>query len=71
MKRHRGEQLLGLRQEARLTQIELAKKVGTTGSAISRYENFACNRYELNTIHKIVKACGGKMRLVFEKSQDA
>lgn len=65
-----GEQLLGLRQEAHLTQAELAKKAGTTGSAISRYENFTYNRYELKTIHKIVNACGGKLRLVFERPQN-
>lgn len=66
-----GEQLLELRREAHLTQAELAQKAGTTGSAISRYENSAYNRYELQTIQKIVKACGGTLRLIFEKPQNA
>ena len=61
-----GEQLFSLRQNAKLTQEQLALRVGTTGSAISRYENAAYNRYELQTLRKIVEACGGHLRLVFE-----
>ena len=61
-----GEQLLQLRQEAHLTQAQLASRVGTTGSAISRYENASYNRYELQTLRKIVEACGGHMRIIFE-----
>lgn len=61
-----GEELLQLRLQADLTQSELAKKVGTTGSAISRYENATYDRYELRTIKQIVKACGGKLKLIFE-----
>lgn len=34
-----GEQLSRLRQEAGLTQAQVAKRTGTTASAISRYEN--------------------------------
>ena len=61
-----GEQLLQLRSEAHLTQAELAKRVGTTGSAISRYENASYDRYELQTLRKLVEACGGHMKIVFE-----
>lgn len=65
-----GEQLLNLRHEARLTQEELAQKVGTTGSAISRYENATYDRYELQTLRKIVEACGGHIRIIFESSSE-
>ena len=56
-----GEQLSRLRQEARLTQAQVAQRVGTTASAISRYENADYDRYELRTLRKIVRACGGRL----------
>ncbi len=56
-----GEQLSRLRQEAGLTQAQLAKRIGSTASAISRYENAEYDRYELRTIQKIVRACGGHL----------
>jgi predicted transcriptional regulator len=56
-----GEQLAALRQKANMTQAAVAKKVGTTASAISRYENAEYDRYELQTLRKIVEACGGKL----------
>ncbi len=58
-----GEQLLRLRIEAGMTQAEVAKKVGTTASAISRYENAEYDRYELQTLRKIVEACGGSLHI--------
>ena len=61
-----GEQLIRIRLAANLTQAELAKKVGTTASAISRYENAEYDRYELRTLHRIVEACGGRLRLKME-----
>lgn len=69
-----GEQLLKMRQSAGLTQAALAKKVGTTASAISRYENAEYDRYELKTLKKITLACGGKFKLILEpvsKSDEA
>lgn len=59
-----AEQLVKVRLEANLTQAELAKRVGTTASAISRYENADYDRYEINTIRKIVEACGGKLQII-------
>ena len=61
-----GERLAELRIRAGLTQAALARKVGTTASAISRYENAEYDRYELQTLRKIVVACGGMLRLVME-----
>jgi len=58
-----AEQLLQLRQQAGLTQAEVAMRVGTTASAISRYENADYDKYEINTIKKIVVACGGKLEI--------
>jgi len=61
-----GEQLSRLRQEAGLTQAQVAKRIGTTASAISRYENAEYDRYELRTLHKIVRACGGRLEISVE-----
>jgi DNA-binding XRE family transcriptional regulator len=58
-----GEQLAALRSNANLTQAQVAKKVGTTASAISRYENAEYDRYELQTLRRIVEACGGKINI--------
>ena len=61
-----GEQLVRLRLQSNLTQAQVAKRVGTTASAISRYENAEYDRYEIQTLHKIVEACGGHLKLVME-----
>ena len=58
-----AEQLVKARLNAGLTQAELAKKIGSTASAISRYENSNYDRYEINTIRKIAEACGGKLQV--------
>lgn len=61
-----GEQLARLRKYAHLTQSAVAEKVGTTTSAISRYESADYDRYELRTLQKIVSACGGIMHIVMQ-----
>ena len=63
-----GEQLLKLRLQADMTQAAVAKKVGTTASAISRYENAEYDRYELRTLRKIVEACGGTLHVTVDGS---
>lgn len=62
-----GEQLLRLRLRAKMTQAQVARKVGTTASAISRYENAEYDRYELQTLRKIVEACGGRLHIIMER----
>jgi len=59
-----GEQLSRLRQEAGLTQAQVAQRARTTASAISRYENAEYDRYELRTLQRIVGACGGRLDIV-------
>ena len=61
-----GEQLSQLRQEARLTQAQVAQRAKTTASAISRYENAEYDRYELRTLQRIVLACGGRLDITME-----
>jgi len=60
-----GEQLTRLRLEAGLTQAQVARRAKTTASAISRYENADYDRYELRTLQRIVRACGGRMAISF------
>ncbi len=61
-----AEQLARLRVQSGLTQAQLAKKIGTTASAISRYENAEYDRYELKTLRRIAEACGGHLKLIIE-----
>ena len=65
-----GEQLLKLRLQADMTQAAVAKKVGTTASAISRYENAEYDRYELQTLRRIVEACGGSLQVTVVSSDE-
>lgn len=50
------------REQAGLTQAEVAQKLGTKKSAISRIENHAEN-ITLSTLHKYAKALGKKVNL--------
>lgn len=61
-----GEQLSRLRQEAGLTQAQVAQRAKTTASAISRYENAEYDRYELRTLQRVVRACGGRLDIIME-----
>jgi predicted transcriptional regulator len=60
-----GEQLTELRLKAGLTQAEVARRAGTTASAISRYESAQYDRYEYSTLKRIAAACGGEVELIF------
>lgn len=53
------------RQSAGLTQNELAKRVGTTQSAVSRWEA-GRDEPRLTTLAAIIRACGQRMSLVTE-----
>jgi len=48
------------RQRSKLTQAEIAAKMGTTQSAVSRMEN---GRVTYTTLCKYIEACGGKLKL--------
>jgi transcriptional regulator with XRE-family HTH domain len=50
------------RRRAGLTQAELATRVGTSQPAIARYER-ARAMPDLDTLHRIVEACGFELRL--------
>ena len=60
-----SEKIAQLRHKARLTQEELAERVHTTKSAISRYENNNYNGYSVSLLQKIASACGADLRISF------
>ena len=60
-----SEKIAQLRHKAHLTQEELAEKVHTTKSAISRYENNEYQGYSVSLLQKIASACGADLRISF------
>jgi DNA-binding XRE family transcriptional regulator len=54
--------VIGLRNEAGLSQAELAKKIGTTQSAIARIEGGKVIP-RLDNLAKIAHACGKKLKI--------
>ena len=60
-----SEKIAELRHKAHLTQEELARKVHTTKSAISRYESNDYQGYSVSLLQKIASACGADLRVSF------
>lgn len=58
-----------LRRQKGLTQKQLAKKIGTQQSAISRLEN-NCEKATLDFVGRIAYALGLKARIVFSPLKD-
>jgi ribosome-binding protein aMBF1 (putative translation factor) len=56
-----------MREDAGLTQDELAKKVGTTQSAIARLEDTEYTGHSLTMLERIAMACGVALKLHAEK----
>lgn len=60
-----GEQIAKLRHEAKMSQLELARKVSTSRTAIARYESGDYNRYNVGTLTKIARAFHKKLKISF------
>lgn len=60
-----GEQIARLRHEAKMSQLELARKVSTSRTAIARYESGDYNRYNVGTLMRIAKALHKKLKISF------
>lgn len=60
-----GDQIRALRLRAGLTQAELARRVGTTQSAIARWERGAVSP-SLRTGRRLAAACGHDLAFVTE-----
>ena len=60
-----SEKIARLRHQAHLTQEQLARRVHTTKSAISRYESNRYEGYSVSLLQKIASACGADLRISF------
>ncbi|OGW98433.1 MAG: hypothetical protein A2Z81_08255 [Omnitrophica WOR_2 bacterium GWA2_45_18] len=60
-----SEKIAELRHKAHLTQEELAEKIHSTKSAISRYESNNYKGYSLSLLQKIAAACGADLQVSF------
>lgn len=60
-----GEQIAELRHRAKISQLELAKKVHTSRTAIARYERGDYDRYNVGTLARIAKALHRKLTISF------
>jgi len=56
-----------MREDAELTQTELAKKVGTTQSVIARLEDAEYAGHSLLMLERVASACGVALKLRAEK----
>jgi transcriptional regulator with XRE-family HTH domain len=60
-----GEQIAQLRHKAKMSQLELAKRVDTSRTAIARYENGDYNRYNVGTLMRIARALHKRLKISF------
>lgn len=65
-----GEQIARLRHRANLTQSDLAKRIATTKSAISRYESADYKGYSLPLLKRIAHACGTELKISFVQGRE-
>lgn len=59
-------QIKGLREERGLSQEELANLIGTTQSGISRLEKAYYSAWKVETLRKLARAFGVRLRVRFE-----
>src|SRR5260370_25107235 len=60
-------QIKGLREERELSQEELANRIGTKQSGISRLEKADYSAWKVETLRKLAKALGVRLRIRFEE----
>jgi transcriptional regulator with XRE-family HTH domain len=60
-----GEVIHDARRHARLSQAELARRIGTTQSALSRWER-GHDEPRLSRLADVLRACGVRARIVFD-----
>ena len=60
-----GEQIAELRHKAKMSQLELAKKVKTSRTAIARYESGEYENFNVKTLSKIARAFHKNLKISF------
>jgi transcriptional regulator with XRE-family HTH domain len=61
-------QIAALREQAGLSQRELAKRVGTTQQQISRLESPGYEGHSLSMLRRVAEALDADLRVVFERA---
>lgn len=61
-----GETIAKLRHKNKLTQLDLAKRVKTSRSAIARYESGNYENYNVVTLQKIAQALNAELKISFK-----
>jgi len=65
-----ANQIKELRVRRDFTQTELAKKLSTHQSAVSRLERAAYSRWNFNTLWNLAEALDARVRIIFEPMED-
>jgi transcriptional regulator with XRE-family HTH domain len=60
-----------MREDAELTQTELARKVGTTQSVIARLEDAEYTGHSLTMLERLATACGVALKFHAEKKPNS
>lgn len=60
-----GEQIAELRHKAKMSQLELAKKMKTSRTAIVRYESGDYNNFNVRTLARIARAFHKNLKISF------
>ena len=60
-----GERISELRHDAKMSQLELARRVHTSRTAIARYESGNYDRYNVGTLSRIAKALHKRLNISF------
>ena len=60
----RAYRLAEIRREQHLTQVEVAKAMGTVQHNVSRLERGELGAAEIDTIRRYVEALGGRLRII-------
>jgi ribosome-binding protein aMBF1 (putative translation factor) len=66
-----GYKIHKLREEAGWTQVQLAEKVGTSPSAISRIEDADYDGHSVNTLARVAEALGMMLIIDFERKPNS
>lgn len=65
------DQILAARKQAGLTQAEIARRIGTTQSAVARLESGSTRHLpSLTTLHKYADAVGCRVEIKLVKGRD-
>jgi transcriptional regulator with XRE-family HTH domain len=65
------QDLIALREASKLTQVQLAEKLGVQQPFISKLEGGGTKDVKLSTLVKVAAALGTRVRITFEKHEES